>query len=49
MSKNFDKYIEKIYNSELLQESEVKAITDYAKVLLSDEPNIIRVDTPVNV
>jgi serine/threonine-protein phosphatase 4 catalytic subunit len=44
-----DKYIEQLRNCEIIKESEVKALCNKAKEILTDEANVQRVDAPVTV
>jgi len=49
MTSDIDKQIEKLKRGEILEESEVKALCDKAREILSKEDNIKRVNPPVTI
>ena len=53
MDENFctevDQYIEKLKKCEYILEKEVKKLCDKAKEILSNEENVIRLNTPITV
>ncbi|CAK65930.1 unnamed protein product (macronuclear) [Paramecium tetraurelia] len=46
---NFDKYIEDLYNGQLLSENDIKLVCQKAKEILVDEPNIVAVRAPLTI
>lgn len=51
MSSNsdLDKQIEQLMKCEYIKESEVKALCDRAKDILSNEANVVKVETPLTI
>lgn len=51
MSNNadLDRQIEQLMKCEYIKESEVKALCDRAKEILSNESNVVKVDTPLTI
>lgn len=46
---SLDKQIEQLMKCEYIKESEVKALCDKAKEILSNEPNVVKVETPLTI
>ncbi|KAI6659015.1 Serine:threonine protein phosphatase 2A [Oopsacas minuta] len=46
---DIDKWIEKLYTCQILEEKEVKQLCDKAKEILSKESNVIEVNSPITV
>jgi serine/threonine-protein phosphatase 4 catalytic subunit len=51
MSNNadLDRQIEQLMKCEYIKESEVKALCDKAKEILSNESNVVKVETPLTI
>ena len=46
---DLDRQIEQLMKCEYIKESEVKALCDKAKEILSEESNVVKVDTPLTI